>query len=734
MIAVSGNVADAQAQFREDLNQLSKDVASVEFTDSRLEKVADVGVNSRVIEEALRYVRNKVSSETGGPLSVDHFKLLNPTVMRDVDRRLARAEAAANSMLNSQVKRSQHPSNIKRPRVHSHIYRPDIWFAAPPRCNVLFPELYDSIQFQRNFLREVTRLEMQVTHFILGEDRLLNQRYYAPNVRDMRRGLKLSSEKFKRLTMHHELLTGIIPMFERMSDVNLYSLRSGKIAEKGGRIRYAQRAANFQYFKHRFASRSASVRGRFNPWVAPGFPMLVIDRPMTADNLALSTLPLEEQLESPGITLKPRRGVKITRGAILRELVGPQFVGMCSQVTHDINQQGGTTNYVMQQARVHREDMEYVGADKAKVSKTTGTLTKQSYVSALPSEAPKVGMKGVHGGVIQSVFTVTSQFLGTSLTHYTTGKFEVVGFRPDGTEVISTSVANDEVVAKQGEREFYEAYKIIETSKSTRKVDVDLPMEEIVKPYWIWDGWNNLRIGDTYMQLLGINSLTDVEGVTKRESIANVIGDALQEVSRFAQEALVHGSGHPTDSDFGRTNAKRSGTSNQDPYTSSQQLTRSSRDVRENAQGVKEVNDRNLTLAVQLMLETDRTVESSIDQLVRIYSLIAHEKLDVAGFIRNYTWRPVATLPQMLGTRDLRLTPKANGGARVSEGKEGFHSRAFSDYADLFGLVNPKVRKVLGLSKDKRQAVADNLDVRPIRRQAVRKYVQELAETQGLLG
>jgi hypothetical protein len=48
--------------------------------------------------------------------------------------------------------------------------------------------------------------------------------------------------------------------------------------------------------------------------------------------------------------------------------------------------------------------------------------------------------------------------------------------------------------------------------------------------------------------------------------------------------------------------------------------------------------------------------------------------------------------------------------------------------------VNPRVTKVLGLSKSKEPAAAVRLDVRAERRQAVLDYTNELNASKGLLG
>jgi hypothetical protein len=516
-------------------------------------------------------------------------------------------------------------------------------------------------------------------------------------------------------------MTGIIPMFEKLSEANIYSMKGRKVKYKGAPVSYGQRAVNFQYFKHRFASRQMQCQGRFNPWFVPGFPGLILDRPMDADNLVIAGLPLEQQLTSLDIT--PETGVEITRAAVLRRLIPTQFLGSCVQLTHSLNQQGGNTSYVFGQARIHREETEYMGVDKADVSKKIGVARRGYPVAALPSRLPKVKKRGPRGGTILSVEDVTSQYYNAFLPVYgasSTSKEVRVGTGP-------TEDSDEE----------YGAYKITEEYTRRARVKVDLPIEDAVRPPWIWDGYTNVRIGDTYMQFFGTNSLTDIEGVTSKDlSIFKVGADSYQAalenkegITFGAMKNENTGDLHWQRTDTGR--AQDQARKNQAEASGSQQ-----------EEASKKINADTL-----FAMENDRTIEASVDYLVRVYSFIKYYGLDVGDFLRNYTWRPVADLPNMLGSSDFNMIerakynppggeePKAeDDGDYVISGKEGFHSRAFGDVSDLFGLVDASVTTVLGLSKDDRQEAVKRLDVRSLKRAAVWDYVQELTASRGLLG
>jgi hypothetical protein len=634
--------------------------------------------------------------------------------------------AACEAIISIQVKKTRTTTYDKLDRLNNQILRPDIWFVAPPRCNVIFPELYSSLSWSRNFLREVSRLELQTTHELLGDDALFNKRYYAPNVKDMRKGVTLSSRKFGRLLLQHELMTGIIPMFEKMTQANIYSMKGRKVKHKGMAVSYAQRAVNFQYFKHRFASRQMQCQGRFNPWFVPGFPGLIIDRPMSADKLLIAGLTIEEQLRT--LDIKPEDGIEITRGTILREIVPTQFLGCCVQVAHSLNQQGGNTSYAFEQARVHRESTEYLGVEKAEVSKKIGTARRGTPVAALPSRAPKKKKRGPRGGVIESVEDVTGQYYGSYLPVYgaSSSQAEVkVGFTSglDGVEA-------------------YSAYKVTEAYTRRARVRVDLPMEDAVRPPWIWDGYTDIRIGDTYMQFFGTNSITDIEGFTANEAITALEGADSQEAALETQEAVSYGSqksGDGGELEWARVKPAKE-----------QNKPRKNKAGKSKSGRPEEISKK-MRADTVLAMETDRTIESSIDYLVRVYSFIKYYGLDTGEFLRNYTWRPVATLPEIMGSVNFSILDKdkvtktvgdasstdpyvREEGEYIISGQEGFHSRAFGDVSDLFGLVDPKVRSVLGLTKTKEPAVAKRMDVRGLRREVIWAYVTELTDSRGLLG
>lgn len=676
------------------------------------------GVTIYVIKAA-KGVDNAYKQIGSGYTTLDVRKCGNRTKNAAAQTELSRAIDACNALLGLKLTNSKTITYDKLDRVYNQILRPDLWYAPPPRCNVLFPELYSSFNWSRNFLREVTRLELQTTNEILGDDALFNGRYYAPNVLDMRKGVKLSSGKFNRLIMRHELFTGIIPMFEKIGECNLFAMKADKAKYKGAKISYAQRAVNHQYFKHRFASRQMAAGGRFNPWFICGFPGLLIDRPMDAENLGISRLAVSEQKTR----LKIDEKTQVTVATLLQQLVPVQYLGSCVSLAHNVTQGGGTTSYAFGQARLHRESTEYLGVDKVTTSSKIGESTRKIVVAALEGFKPRLKGRGQFGGIITSVKNVTAKYRGRSAPLYldkSKRKDVIIGA---SSKKQSGPLAEDEVgpvLALSGSPTLvhYNAYEIVETVGRYQRNNIDWPIEFAVRPPWIWDGWGNLKIGETYHEAFGVNAITDIEGFTSKETAALLTSADDNTVMLSGKEAKAYGSqdGSPIYVAKAKSNSK---------YDASQTKTVGKLDKE------SDINKK-LFAEAQKTIKKERTIENSVDYLVRIYSFIGHNSLDVGTFLRNYTWRPIATMVEIMGSADFTIT-KTGPNTFKTAGTEGFHSRAFGDVSNLFGLVDAKVKKVLGLSK-KKEKVAKNLDVRAERRKKVQAYVAELTNSKGLLG
>lgn len=209
----------------------------------------------------------------------------------------------------------------------------------------------------------------------------------------------------------------------------------------------------------------------------------------------------------------------------------------------------------------------------------------------------------------------------------------------------------------------------------------DLGAEDILRPPWYSQVWTNALIGGSiYLPFFGVGSIVDPVAVLRPEA-ADVFGLHGQDLQ--AEVASIHTSIHHDDLQEGPVMA-----------------------------GILE----------------GATIENAVDFLVHTYSLTRQQGYDVDAFIRNYTWRPVATMFDIFGSGDLVLD---GDGDRAVSGVEGFHSRAFGPHSNLFGLLPySNIQSLLGIDESD-VATAARVDVRARRFAILQAYRLELLHMRG---
>lgn len=712
---------------------------------------------SRTCSQLGRELRSRRGEYDGSPLiasglSTSASRFYNTGQFSRGDRQLAsahqsivRVRTTLSGMRGALRSWTQTRTVEMNPRLNSQVIRPDVWMVAPPRCNVIWPELYNSVSYSRQFMREVSRMQLTVTDEIFGSDSLLNQWYYAPDVEVLGermsqvrgQGATLRQAAYSRRLMDHELFTGVVPVFERMNEVNIYSARSDPVAERGARVPYVVRASHFQFFKHRFTPRTIQVSGKFNPYVVAGFPCVIVDKYMTEAQVTASSLRGLELLQSldnqrdqleaheqenlPSLDAEFIAAIRATEGSddlssltsaedywmALRLAAPTQLTGMIVGLTHTVTQEQAATSYTIQYGRTHRENDELLGANRVRVGRRdAGTATRTTTVAALSGEPPQTGQMGPYFGTITSV-TETER----------TGNFLLFGtFLPQGVRERGRRRSREiqvPVGVRQAARNYpaevlrqvpspdteieFTAYDIEEDVERYRGDVVDIPFEDFVRPPFISDVWKNDRIGANYLQIFGTGAITDDLVVhTNSEQPPQTSSGADLERPIEGADAEARNSQDPTDWQ------RADGGTTQD--------------------AAMRVN-----------------VERAIDLLVRSYSEIRHEGLDVQEFIRGYGWRPIADMIQMLGSRDLKIDPETG---EVLGGTKGFHSLAFGhgpmgqNIRNL--LPTEDARTILGIradtDEDERSNLLSRLDKRAEKAARVQAYVSELWADRGQLG
>lgn len=490
-------------------------------------------------------------------------------------------------------------------QLFQQVFRPDVWFAAPPRCNVFFPEAYDNLSYQRTFMQEPTRFMLKTNDEFFGEDVLFDNFYFAPTAGTLS-GERLNFNTILRSELLlHERFTGILPVFEKMGEFNVFA-SAGEHRVALNKVSLAQRSTNFLYFRHRFNARRMSLNGKFNPYVAVGCPGLVIDKYVNRQSLALYNL-LREQQNIPQIDAN--------------SVLGTNFLGNFTEVVHQLSApaQSGTTSITMTFARQPEESVELLGANPGVRQQIQGPGTVRSTVIAAITP-PALFSLGPNNGPIQQVMDVTPYNIGRTYPYFDNTLSKSNNFAPPSVPIgqlvkASTLGSNDLATALGGPDVMvsFNAYTITEEIPMYRTVNTELPIEEYIRPGWYGDIWTNQKIGETWNYLFGSGAITDPTTINDR----------------------------------GR-----------DAYTQQQNPT----------PDVSSGGDPNADASAVTSLNANCSIQQAVDFLLQTYSYIKQNDVDVDEFIGAYTWRPIATLVDIFGTSDLQFDTSGENVVQGFEG------------------------------------------------------------------
>ena len=175
------------------------------------------------------------------------------------------------------------------------VLQPEVYFAQPPRCNVILPPLFTQFSFREDWMSQPTRT-------IITQDlgvQVPRMTFYAPSEledymgnMDNRRQLLLDEEKLRGM----KIVSGNISSAEVRGQSEWTSLQGeqGQVSDANIRRLTAQ-MVNYQHHRARFAARNGSGTGPFNPFLVPGLPAALVDR--TAGHLVGDLSQVTHQLD-----------------------------------------------------------------------------------------------------------------------------------------------------------------------------------------------------------------------------------------------------------------------------------------------------------------------------------------------------------------------------------------------------------------------------------------------------
>lgn len=243
----------------------------------------------------------------------------------------------------------------------------------------------------------------------------------------------------------------------------------------------------------------------------------------------------------------------------------------------------------------------------------------------------------------------------------------------------------------------FRAFRVEERIPRYRQEIVDLPAEEYIRPGWYGDCWHPGKIGEVYQEFFSTGAITDPQ------QVGDPGGMPLGDFNEAAQDPMDYYA-----------------TINADPS--------------EGQAGVSAIFNlpRKYTTELGGVSVNYVSVQDATEFLIKVYSYIKQNGLSASDFARSYKWRPIANMLDIFGTVDLEFDP--NTGELLS-GMEGFHSRAFGDYEDIYTLLPPDVQSAIGIGRwGKDSPLMTKGDTRRRKRQAVIAFVTALTHSPGVLG
>ena len=608
----------------------------------------------------------------------------------------------------------------KGARLLTQVIRPDVWFVAPPRCNVIFPEQQLNVNYSRDYMREVTRLQLRTNLEIISDgtsvqDALMEFYAYSPRVQEFADEFEKNAHLQKLFLMSHEKFTGIIPRFERMGQVNFHLNKESALAvartnqglsSEENALR--KHAADFNFFRHRFSSRSLEASLYFNPYLALGFPGVVIQRGFTPPNGMSVTQVLDKIQESAS-------GFE-SNGSMV--YLPTAMVGLVSSLNHSISQSGGTTQASFTQVRAHRtadgSDDDFLNVFIGDVERSVNSheivtsFTFDSVQALLDDEQAKwlyatsdFGLREDPRSVTRTMKTFADAKVGSigpnkgtiSKAETSSNKFHVLGpgyevNNPDVPPLPPVLEGHDSTKAAI----FFDTITYTETVKLSKEekerfkaIKLKTPVEMALFPPWFSEVYFNDKIGEkVYQPFFGTGSIVD-------DQVFQIGKKKLGEISSTEVTVKL--------GDDAKAGVEK-----------------------------KESDD--------LTIKQNVSIAQAVDALATIYGYmksIQGDHLDITKFIQRYTFRPVARLEEVLGSNgSAALEYDSNG--ELTKGREGFHSRAVAPLSGLKGLAknpNQALNKASGGSVIQ---LDPDLDPRPERQAKVMEYRRELLGRQGDLG
>ena len=276
-----------------------------------LKKMLDIVFMEVVMLATPPYVKTNLNGEIVGP---------GPVYLGQQLLGVAAAQATASQAqgLPAAYSTPYSPSAREPGRLGNYFVKPQCYFALPPVCNVIFPSMTPQISYTESYITQPTRLYIEdpaLAAAVTGEEnpqRLLVNvlaRGYPPAI-DRRYQERLQNIHYtgKNILLYpEEFFKGPVTSIAQVpswfmyyqqylsagggnatgSDTSFSATPSDKSPLEPGQTGLTEGDlyklyAQYEYFRQRYEKRQGAVVCAFDPYIVPGFPLMVFDEVVTS--------------------------------------------------------------------------------------------------------------------------------------------------------------------------------------------------------------------------------------------------------------------------------------------------------------------------------------------------------------------------------------------------------------------------------------------------------------------
>jgi hypothetical protein len=230
------------------------------------------------------------------------------------------------------------PSKVKSPSIKkgigtnngytigSVLFKPESYMLPPPKCNVVYPDQYNSFSFQRTFFHEVTRFQFRVGLPSYLQVNKINvaflPKYYSPhpysaylgqtapgavqapssstysNYEKLDANLMVSATyKEFHYSSDEEKLKGIFGQEDILPSAVQAMARHDPLTKTAP---FYQQYCDYEYSRRKYASRQTSVSGVLNLAPAVGFPIIFLDDSSAQQNIIATLAGIQHTIGATG--------------------------------------------------------------------------------------------------------------------------------------------------------------------------------------------------------------------------------------------------------------------------------------------------------------------------------------------------------------------------------------------------------------------------------------------------